>query len=997
MARRGGSSRLRVRFQLTLVAGVLIIVGVMAVAIVSMILVTARRAAQEEAANRFALVSSAIRERTVSLLDPALSLATVGAFMQDADTPVAASGLDHPAGELFSNMLASQPTFYSAYVGYENGAFFQVIAARRDPSVTGAHDAPSETETIFRAITNRGETRVQHWTFLNGDEEVLDSREETAFDYDPRVRPWYDAARRADGAALSKPYVFNSLGEPGITASHALASGAGVVGVDITTTQLTSFVSEQRISENGGTALLTGELDSVALSPASERFLAETGDTGLELLAAIDSDTTASLRGNFVRSERWSATPNRELLVLTTAPLSDFMAGAEELRRRILIIAATVVFIVVPIVVLLSRGLALALNELSGDAERVGAMDFSGRLTVQTPIVEFQQLGSAFTIMKSTIAERTSELETALEKLQMLVDMAIAMSAEYDLNRLSETILSGAKRLTHADGGSLYLVNEERDHLDFMIILNDSLGMVQGGSSGVAVGMRPVPLYDEKGNENHHNVVSHTFHAERTVNLANAYEVGEYDFSGTRTFDAENNYRSRSFLTVPLKPRGGGDVMGALQLINAQDPVTGEVVPFPENLQEFVVALSSAAAVAVQNWRLMERQKRVFDDLVRFVGTAIDAKSPYTARHCARVPEISRLMAEKAEAEKTGPFAKFSFTSQQWREFEVAAWLHDCGKITTPDYVVEKATKLETVYNRIHEIRTRFEILLRDARIRYLVGLTKGADRTSTRRALREHEKQLADDFAFIARCNLGTERLTDTETERLKRLASTTWIRHFDDRLGLSRGELERHPNSGSDASEPRLPTEESLLADRREHIIPREGLTQAEADSHGFRLTVPEQLYNRGELYNLSIPRGTLTPEERFKIEEHVAQTIVLLEKIQFPEDLRRVPQYAGEHHEFLDGTGYPRGFTAEDLSTPSRIMVLSDIFEAVTSTDRPYAKQNTLSEAVDILHRMVLLGKVDRDLFRLLLSSRAYLEFARANMLPEQIDEVEVEKYL
>lgn len=984
------------RFQVSVVVGVLLIVSVMAISTVSTVLSVARLNARQSAEGLFEAVSAAARERTVSLLQPAVHMATVAAYMTDIDIAVVGSGMSHPALSVFTQMLTAQPELYSSYIGYADGSFFMVINGRQGRSVLDAHGAPGGTEFIVRAISGVGEDRTQQWSFLAADGEVLGGRTEDEVGYDPRLRPWYADATAHPEPILSEPYVFDSLRQPGITAAHRIPGGAGVVGVDMTISLLTSFVSAQRISENGGIALFAGDLAPIAASPGATAFLDSLESEGGGIDEVFSSPGLMTVGDRLVSHERWDIAVNRDLVILSTAPIADFMEGARLMQRRILLISGIILLVTVPFVVFWARRLSRALKELSTDAERVGAMDFSGQLTVQTPIHEFHQLAGAFEVMKSTIATRTRELEVALVKLEMLVDMGIAMSAEFDINRLSEMILSGAKELTNADGGSLYLASKDRKQLDFMIVLNDSLGFKQGGTSEVPVAMRPVPLYDAEGNENHRNVVTHIFHTARTENIADAYEVGTYDFSGTREFDAENGYRSVSFLTVPLKPRGGGEVLGAFQLINAIDPETGEIRPFPPNLQSFVEALSSAAAVAVQNWKLMERQKRLFDDLVKFIAGAIDAKSPYTARHSARVPEVAAILAEKARASTTGPFADFDMTADEQREFAIGSWLHDCGKITTPEYVVDKATKLETIYNRLHEIRTRFEVLLRDAHIHRLESLAAGADPAQADAAFEETRRQLEEDFAFVADCNVGSEYMEEESLERLRRIAEIRWQRHFDNRIGLSWGERRRLESLGL-LEDHNLPAPERLIEDRPEQVVLRENWTRESYDAFGFRFTVPEHLYNRGELYNLSVRTGTLTPEERFKIDEHVAQTIVMLERLPFPEELRRVPEYAGSHHEVLDGTGYPRGLGADQLSIPARIMAIADILDAITSTDRPYKRDKTLSEAIEILFGMKKAGKIDADLFDLFLTSGAYLEYAQRFLSPAQIDEVDVSAYL
>jgi len=1001
MVKKGSVSFGSVRFQITLLVGVLSIVAVMTVSIVGTILTVADRSAREEAATRFQIVGVSVRERTGSLLEPAATLASMASFVPGIARTPSIDSLDDPARYLFSRVLSGHPAIYSAYIGHRDGSFLQVIAVRGNDSVREAHAAPPGTVQILRTITVEDGLRTQNWTFLDGTDGVLGTRRETDFSYDPRIRPWYLDAVSAEAVTISDPYTFSSSGLPGITVSRTLPDGTGVVGVDITTAELTSFLANQAISPGGGSALFTATGTMIAAAPEIAPFLEATGFDQVTGGDSVDSrgvgEGTGPASGWLYVTTEWSVAPGEVLVALTAAPAEDFLAGAMEMRRTIVLIAALVLVVIVPVVVVFARGLAKALSLLATDAERVGAMDFSGNPAVTTPIYEFQRMADAFVIMKATIAERTERLQIALEKLQMLVDMAIAMSAEYDLDRLSEMILQGAKRLAHADGGSLYLVNDDRDTLEFMIVLNDSLGFQQGGTSGDAVKMRPVPLYDDEGNENHHNVVTHAFHNEKTVNIPDAYDSDEFDFSGTRSFDAENGYRSRSFLTIPLKPRGGGDVMGALQLINATDPESGEIVPFPESLREFVEALSSAAAVAVQNWKLMEQQKRLFDDLVRFVGTAIDGKSPYTARHCTRVSDISIDLVRAADSETTGRFARVAFTPSQVREFEIAAWLHDCGKITTPEHVIDKATKLETIYNRIHEIRTRFEVLLRDARIEYLTARLEGQESNDAEKELARKESQLFDDFAFVAACNRGTEYMEDAAIERLEQIGDRRWVRHFDDRLGLSIGEEEHLRETDDDRSDESGPVEERLLADRPEHIALRKNWTQERYDAYGFRFDVPDRLYNRGELYNLSTRRGTLTAEERFKINEHVAQTIVMLETIRFPEELRRVTQYAGEHHEMLDGSGYPRHFADENLSLPSRILAFADIFEALTSTDRPYRQAMKLSDAIRILAEMVDAGKIDGEVFRLFLRSGIYRRYAETHMRADQIDEIDVARYV
>ena len=414
------------------------------------------------------------------------------------------------------------------------------------------------------------------------------------------------------------------------------------------------------------------------------------------------------------------------------------------------------------------------------------------------------------------------------------------------------------------------------------------------------------------------------------------------------------------------------------------------------NIKEIKELADSMLDMSMSIQQYEESQKELMEAFIRLIAQAIDDKSPYTAGHCNRVPELGLMLADAAAESALAPFKDFCFRSEdEHREFRIAAWLHDCGKITTPEYIVDKGTKLEAIYNRIHEVRMRFEVLWRDAELSYFKQLLQTPEQEEAlRRELTDKQSQLTEDFEFIASANVGGEFMGEAHVERLHQLANMTWLRHFDNRLGLSPvEELHYKEQPGTSAS---LPVIEPLLSDRTEHIIKR--ISQVEFDpKFGIKMEIPEDLYNLGELYNLSISRGTLTAEDRFKINEHVTSTIKMLENLPFPPELARVPRYASTHHETLKGTGYPRKLSAEELSIPERILVVADIFEALTAADRPYKKAKPISVAVDILHKMALDNHLDMDLFKLFLSSGIYLEYANKFLAPAQIDEVDVAKYL
>ena len=432
----------------------------------------------------------------------------------------------------------------------------------------------------------------------------------------------------------------------------------------------------------------------------------------------------------------------------------------------------------------------------------------------------------------------------------------------------------------------------------------------------------------------------------------------------------------------------------AFPLKNRQDVMLGAIVLFRREETDlarlrFVEALAGNSAVSVESRGLIHAQKALFQAFIQLIASAIDAKSPYTGGHCARVPELAKMLAEAACAQTSGPFRDFSLDEDGWEAMHVAAWLHDCGKVTTPEYVVDKATKLETLCDRIHEIRTRFEVLKRDAEIAMLRAVAAGEAETAARALLEAEWRALDDDFAFVASCNEGGEVMAPEKLERLRQIARRTWLRTLDDSIGISHEEKARR--AGQPAAT--LPVVEQVIADKPEHCLPRRPADHLAPDNPlGIRMPAPEHLYHRGELYNLSVARGTLSEEERFKINDHIVQTLIMLDQLPYPRHLRTVPEIAGGHHEKMDGSGYPKRLTREEMSLPARMMAIADIFEALTAVDRPYKKGKTLSEALGIMAGMCRGAHIDPQLFGLFLCTGIPQAYAKRYLRPEQIDAVD-----
>jgi HD-GYP domain-containing protein (c-di-GMP phosphodiesterase class II) len=526
-----------------------------------------------------------------------------------------------------------------------------------------------------------------------------------------------------------------------------------------------------------------------------------------------------------------------------------------------------------------------------------------------------------------------------LQRLEELNRVGVSLSKEKDINRLLENILIAAKNIVNADGGTLYRMVDDRT-LKFEILRTDSLNIAMGGTTGVEIPFYPIAIYDAAGKPNNSMVVAYAVLHDQTINITDAYSEQGFDFTGTKNFDKKTGYRSQSFLTIPMKNHEN-EIIGVLQLINAKDRVSGEIIAFSATDEQLAESLASQAAIALTNRLLISQLENLFESFIRLINTAIDEKSPYTGGHCARVPVLTMMIAEAVNNTKTGPLKDFNMSEKDRYELKIAGLLHDCGKVTTPVHVVDKSTKLETIYDRINLIDTRFEVLKRDAEIKLLKAkLRAGKDRDANAKLEAEYRsriKQLNQDREFLRKTNIGGEFANEELLQRVREIAAYTW----------------------------------SAIDGRRTNFLTDE------------------------EVENLTISRGTLNGKEREIINNHVVVTIKMLEALPWPRHLRKVPEYAGGHHERVDGKGYPRGLRREQMSVQARIMGIADIFEALTAKDRPYKVGKTLTESLHILGRLKIDGHIDTDLFDVFVREKVYLEYAKQFLDPSQIDKVNESK--
>jgi HD-GYP domain-containing protein (c-di-GMP phosphodiesterase class II) len=526
-----------------------------------------------------------------------------------------------------------------------------------------------------------------------------------------------------------------------------------------------------------------------------------------------------------------------------------------------------------------------------------------------------------------------------LGRLEQLNVIGASLSKERDITRLLEQILLAAKTLTHADGGTVYSMLADGRTLRFEILRTDSLHIAMGGSASEAIHFPDLPLVTASGAPNDSLVAAYSAIHRVTVNIEDAYAEPNFDFSGTRLFDQKTGYRSKSFLTVPMRDHEG-DVIGVLQLINAQQPGTSNVVAFSASDQQLVESLASQAAIALSNRRLLTQLEELFESFVGLINLAIDEKSHYTGGHCERVPALTMMLAEAAVNTRDGPLASFDMDDAERYELKIAGLLHDCGKVTTPVHVVDKATKLHTLFDRIGLIDTRFEVLKRDieiAALRQQLSLRPCVDASAERditKVAKSEQGALDADRIFLRAANVGGEVMSDGDVARVRDIGS---------------GHVWRNA----------------------------EGLQTS--------------FLSADEVENLCIRKGTLTAAERDVINYHIVATIKMLEKLPWPKHLKRVPEFAGGHHERVDGKGYPKGLTGDQMSVQARIMGIADIFEALTAADRPYKPGMKLSQAMAIMNNLRSSGHIDSDLFDIFLKQGVYRKYADQFLNPLQLDEV------
>ncbi|OLF52374.1 HD domain-containing phosphohydrolase [Pseudomonas chlororaphis] len=872
----------------------------------------------------------------------------------------------------FAQSLKDNPELASLYVGYTDGDFF-MVRPLRNQALKDLRQAPAaaayEVWSIERERSS-GQLRSQS-LFYDAALALVSRRDNTQEAYDPSGRNWFTNAKDDTEQITTEPYVFFSTRNVGTTLARRSGNSA-VMGADLTLEQLSGTLAKHRVTPNTEIALVDSHGNAVAY-PDSRRLIVEAQSARLiranDLHPALDALLQGKAEGNRLRlkDRQWIVASRhlqeggpQGLQLALLVPEDELLADAYRMRWQGALITLSILLLCLPLGWLTSRALVKPLRALVQEADAIRSFDFNYPLARRSPVLEVDQLSVSMARMKDTLAS--------------FFEITASLSAETRFDPLLQRVLFETMKIGQAQAGLIYLRENEGMSLEphGLIIAGDVQDPrafdIQGQDTQHGTG--PVWLQQLANDENVVTTLGFE-HAGDLQSVLLAMQCPSVHLIGIRLHNRHN------------------ETVGVLVLLLADSGQEADLDKLRPDRIAFLQAVSGAAAVSIESQRLQNRQKQLLDAFIQLLAGAIDAKSPYTGGHCQRVPALTLMLAQAAAASQQPAFSTYQPTEEEWEALHIAAWLHDCGKVTTPEYVVDKATKLETLNDRIHEIRTRFEVLKRDVWIDYWQARAAGGDEASLAAIRDAGLAGLDDDFAFIARCNLGSEAMAEDDLQRLARIARRTWSRTLDDRLGVSWEENRRQQRTPT----PPLPVTEHLLADKPEHLIERNPAELIPPDNPwGFKLDVPPNKYNRGELYNLSIGKGTLTREERYVINHHMVQTILMLSHLPFPSHLNNVAEIAGGHHEKMDGTGYPRQLKREQMSLPARMMAIADIFEALTAADRPYKKGKTLSEALGIMAAMCRDAHIDPELFELFIQNGIYQHYADSFMEPQQIDAVD-----
>ncbi len=859
-------------------------------------------------------------------------------------------------------------------LGFDNGDAFLAILLETEEE-RKLYGAPPGSSLVV--LDCHGPVRLDRARelFFDQDLNLKGERDCPGIDqFDSQNRGWFTEAMLSDNYVETGPFFFHTIQKHSLVVSKkSVTSEKAVVGMLVDLQQVSKILSSE-LPTNGSVAVLFNG----GGNPIADSHQLANGGNGTDK-ASKTTDFPPVIQQAMALYSEGKRGDNLDIMVDGSewlvsvedlkqfAPINYTLAVAIPKRelfdeagsfiRASLIELLGLLLLTMTSIWLVGRNVGRPLQSLAEQASRPPASGNERHHHLDTGVVEIRALASG-----------VKNLHGELRKILGLLD---SMGAEMDMSRLLDQVIREIVAMVDVDGG--------------ILVLWDGRSEVP---SDVRAFWRDAEVEDlvyPRQNQSP-KLVAYEAMVRGITMESTVYRDEPRAMLGPMrpAFKDESTLRVDA-ICVPLRDRRGS-TLGSFCLIKRIDENTKNNESFPPALKEFSETLAGAIGIVLETRTLIKGQQDIRDALIHILAGAIDTKSTHTGGHCARVPVIFHHLLQAAHDAQDGAMQDFHLDQNGWEAARLAAWLHDCGKVTTPEFVVNKATKLETLYDRIHEIRTRFEVLKRDVEIASLRAMLAGADQATEQRKMEEAFRCLDEEFAFVASCNRGGEYLDEDDAARLEAIGSRSWLRTLDKRLGVSRAELERMEQAGVEPG----PTCEMLLADQPEQIIPRSEKDRIPADNKwGFKLQMPEALYNRGELHNLLIPRGTLTAEERYKINDHITQTIIMLEKLPLTKELADVPKIAGAHHERMDGKGYPRGLVREEMNLPGRMLAIADIFEALTASDRPYKTSKKLSEALQIMEEMKENGHIDPDLYDLFIKAEIPQRYAAEYLSAEQND--------
>ncbi|CFR08073.1 putative chemotactic transducer-related protein [Yersinia kristensenii] len=858
----------------------------------------------------------------------------------------------------------------AVYTAYPNGDLFMLRRLTEANRIL--FHAPENAEWMIQSNRFLDSLPEKRFIYLNEKQQVIAVMPRDNDNYDPRRRDWFILALASPTLVTSPIYMFKGTGEAGFTYSRRSENNQSIIGLDVSLASLSQFLIRQNLPPGSQAIIINSRGEVIASLPKPQENTTNPTDTNKQipvlqtlLNAQNNSAEHNNLTGNDnnhsimfkAQDKRWfgsivdvNNSGNKYQLVIAT-PANYLTADANSIRNYSTFIAFILLLLSLPLVWYFSRKISNPLIRLRKDADAISNLHFEEHQSEHSMIVEVDELHKSMSKMKLT--------------LKQFISMGNMLTAENSFFRQMQGLLTETTEIAAMTGGIIFLADKDEG------IFTPTAFRWNSENIPVAE-MTPLDI-----KENNFATFQPVLEGQTIAGTLNKDNI----FNQLQDF--LQPYLPLHFVAVPMKTHDK-QLLGFLLLFT----------PYQLNSErerskiQLVNALVGSLSVSVETQKLLQEQKNLLNAFIELIAGAIDAKSAYTGGHCQRVPEITKMLARAAVNIKEGPFANFSLSENEWEELHTACWLHDCGKITTPEFVVDKSTKLELIYDRIHEIRMRFEVLKCEKEINFLRRRTTADANDIDQQLLAAELRQLDDDFYFIAHCNIGGEFMSDDAIARIQQIAGYHWTRTLDDNAGIAHEERERKARQPAAS----LPVQEPMLADKEEHLIYRDNKNKRQ-EYYDFKVPEPTLLYNRGEIYNLSIRRGTLTEEDRYKINEHIMQTIVMLKKLPFPRSMANVATIAGGHHERMDGKGYPYQLTYKQMSIPVRIMAIADVFEALTAADRPYKPGKLLSEALNIMLNMVNENHLDRDLFILFLQSGIWQEYAITHLQADKVDSIDI----